>query len=493
MVYDYDVAVIGAGLLGCFTARSLSRYKGKIGVFERASDVCTGISKANTAIIYPGYDTKPGSLKARLCIAANRNLEALCRDLNVRFRRTGSLMVSFGPRGDKVIRDKLTQGNSMGIGGLRLLSAPEVLEMEPNINPSVTGALYAETTSTLNPWELGLAAAECAAGNGVEFRFNSEVTSIHPIEGGYLLVTREGNYSARAIVNCAGLSADRVSEMLNRPHLRIKPTAADYIVLDPSVGGYIRHIIMHEPEIKGKGATIVPTVDGNILVGPSDVKRDNRDGFETGREGLDFVRSAAGFVFPGLPLNLAIRSFASTRPGTAAVAIDDAGGIYETGESIPGLSIIESDEHRGFISLIGIKTPGLTCCAEIGDHVAGMLLETLGNPGENYDYSPQAPRHIRMSELGLDEQAAAASANPAYGKIVCRCMKVTEGEIRDAVRRSPGAVSLDGVKRRTGAQMGRCQGGFCTQRIIEIIAEELGRSVSEIRKDAPGSVMICKE
>ena len=493
MTYDYDIAVVGGGLLGCFTARSLSRYRWKIGVFEKNLDVCAGISRANTAIIYPGYDVEPGSLKARLCLSANENFESLCAELNVRFRRRGSLMVSFGPRGDGVLRSKYNQGVENGVKGMWILSGREVIEMEPNINPAVTGALYTESTATVNPWELGIAAAECAATNGVEMHFGCGIDGINVMDGGYSLVAGDRSFTARAIVNCAGLYADKISEMLNKPRLRLQTSAADYLILDPSVSGFVRHIIMHEPEVRGKGATLVPTIDGNLLIGPSDIKRDNGVGFETDSEGLDFVRSTAGFVFPGLPIDLTIRSFGSARPYIKAVAVDELGNVSETGERIRDLSISMSEENPGFISLIGIKTPGLTCCSEIGGYVAEMLLDFFGNPGEKADYSPCAPKHVIMSELDFESRCALAQGNADYGKIVCRCMKATEGEIRDAIRRSPGAVTLDGVKRRTGAQMGRCQGGFCTLRIMEILAEELGVPVSAVLKDAPNSVVIKNE
>ena len=490
MLCDYDIAVIGAGLLGCFTARSLSRYEWKIGLFEKKLDVCSGMSRANTAIIYPGYDAEPGSLKARLCYSANEKFESLCGELNVRFQRRGSLMVSFGPRGDDVLRSKYNQGVRNGVQGMRVLSNREIIEMEPNINPMVTGALYADSTSTVNPWELGIAAAECAVSNGVEAHFGCGITAINSIEGGYTLSFGDRSFTAKAIVNCAGLYADKISEMLDRPTLRLTTSAADYFILDSSVSGFVRHIIMHEPEIRGKGATLVPTVDGNLLVGPSDIKRDNAIGFETAVIGLDSVKNTASFVFPELPFDSTIRTFASARPSVKSVVTDEFGNVTETRDRIQDLQIIRSSENPGFISLIGIKTPGLTCCSEIGRYVTEMLLDFFGTPGENAAYTPGVPKHVIMNELGFDKQQIIARNNADYGKMVCRCKKVTEGEIRDAIRRSPGAVTIDGIKRRTGAQTGRCQGSFCLSRIIEILAEELDVTVSDVLKDTMNSVVI---
>ena len=491
MGYDFDVIIIGAGLLGAFTARSLSRYNWKIGILEKSGDVCTGMSKANTAIVYPGYDAMPGSLKARLCVKAGASFEGLCANLGVRFRRPGSLMVSFGPRADEVLRKKHEQGLLNGVTDLRLLTGAEVIALESNINPSVRGALYAGSTATVNPWELGLAAAECAVQNGVELYLHATVDAIEARGNGYCVRAGTRDFSARAVVNCAGLQSDKVSELLCRPRLRLKKTAADYLVLDPAASAHIRHIVMHEPETTGKGATLVPTVDGNLLLGPSRIELDNGDGFETTSEGTEFLRKTASYVFPKLPLELAIRSFATARPGIVTVAVGADGRVRKTGERVRDLAIEAPAEHPGFISLIGIKTPGLTCCEKIGEYVSDMLLDYMGHPGQNGGYYPRVPRHVRMTELSFEDQAAAALARPDYARIVCRCMKVTEGEIRDAIRQSPGATTLDGIKRRTGAQMGRCQGGFCTQRILEILAEDLQIPLGEVRKDAPHSVMIC--
>lgn len=490
MVFDYDVAIIGAGLLGCFTARNLARYNLKVAVFEKNCDVCTEVSRANTAIIYPGYDAVPGSLKARLCRSANLNIDRLCKELGVRLRRTGSLMVSFGPRGDRIIREKYYQGLQNEVGGLRLLTGPETRLYEPNINPAVTGALYAESTATVNPWELGIAAAENAVENGAKLYLETKITGIRAVPGGFALRAGGHDYTARAVVNCAGLYGDEVSTLLETPRFRLSVSAANYLLLDESCGGFVRHIIMHEPEKKGRGATLVPTVGGNILLGPSKEPSAARDRFETTPQGIEFVAETSKFVFPNLPIDAVIRSFASIRPSVSMVTSDSEGNITETGERLHDLLIYESDEHPGFISLAGIRTPGLTCCDEIGRHVTDMLLERLGNPGLYSDFKPERKRPVRFSELSLKEQAELAEKEPGYARIVCRCGKVTEGEIRASIRSLIGATTVDGVKRRTGALMGRCQGGFCTQGIIEILADELGAAVSEVEKDEKGSELL---
>lgn len=453
---NYDIIIIGGGLLGCFTARNLAHYSWRVAVLEMEGDVCTGMTKANTAIIYPGYDPVPGTLKARLSLEAGRNFDSLCDSLGVRLRRTGSMMVSFGERGSAVLREKLEQGRKNGVEGLRLIARDEILEREPLINPDVKEALYAPQTATVNPWELGIAGAECAVENGVDFYFDCKVTSI---ERGYLVTTTRGQLTARAVVNCAGLFGDEISELINRPRFKLATSAADYLLLDKSAGNHVRHIIMHEPEEKNRGATLVPTVDGNLLLGPSRIKTETKTGFATTREGLDFVAETSKYVFPQLPLESTIRSFASIRPGI----------VME--ERLHDLLIYET-ENPGFINLAGIRTPGLTCCDEIGRHVSELLLDILGNPGRNQDFSPEIKsKPVRFRELCFEEKAALARENPQYGQIICRCGQITEAEVRAAINRTLGASTLDGVKRRAGVQMGRCQGGFCTQRIMEILDE----------------------
>lgn len=489
MKTDYDIAVVGGGLLGCFTAENLVRYNWSVAVFEKGCDVCTGMSKANTAIIYPGYDPVPGSLKARLNREAVRDFDDLCKALGIRYRRTGSLMVSFGAWGDSVLEKKLRQGITNGVPGLRLLSAGETLSLEPNMNREVKSALFSPETATVNPWELGIAGAVSAARNGARFYFNSAVEAVTRTDNGYILRAGRREYTARAVVNCAGIFGDEVSEMVNSPQFRLEPSIADYLLLDERAGGHVRHIIMHEPEEKGRGATLVPTVDGNVLLGPSHIKTGSREGCETTREGCGFVAETSRYVFPDLQLGEVVRSFATLRPAISIVEPDGDGGIRSTGERIHDLHIFEA-ENPGFINLAGIKTPGLTCCDKIGRHVAEMLLDILGNPGRSGEYSRGAERPVRFGELDMNKRAELVRKNSDYGKIVCRCRHITEAEIRQSIRGIIGATTIDGVKRRTGALMGRCQGGFCTERIIELLAEERGIPKCAVTKDGAGTEML---
>ncbi|NLO96514.1 MAG: NAD(P)/FAD-dependent oxidoreductase [Peptococcaceae bacterium] len=486
----YDVIVIGGGLLGCFAARNLTRYKLKIALLERREDLCTGISRANTAIVYSGYDMKPGTLKAKMCVQAAQGFGELCAELGVRYSPCGSVMVCFGPRGAKILRQKYEQGIENGVQGIRLLNPQEVLELEPNLNPRVVLGLYAPEAGTVIPWELGIAAAENALQNGADILLNSEVTDITPLENGFKVSCGSQTFWTRGIINCAGLAADEILEKVSSPKIRIFPSGGDYLVLDTKAGGYIRHVIFHEPEQKGKGLTLVPTVEGNILLGPSEVPIEDKDSFATSSEGLAEIKALVSEVIPSLPLEHVIRSFGAIRPNPYWVHLDPLSGRYvPEDKGINSFTILESSPGP-FLSLIGIKTPGLTCANELGKYVANKMAEALGDVVPNPAFNPKRPAPLRLNDLPLAQRARLVEENPLYGKIVCRCRKITEGEIVDSIRRKPGAVTIDGVKRRTGSGTGRCQGSFCTQRIIEILARELGCSPAEICKDGKGSYVI---
>ena len=332
-----DVAVIGGGLLGCFTARALTAYQLRVTVLEAREDVCTGISRANTGIVYTGCDTKPGTLKTRLCVRANRDFDRLCQELDVPFSRCGSLMAAFGPRGAAVLEKKLRQGRTNGVPGLALLGPEEVYAREPHLAPGVRLGLYAPGTGTVIPWELGAAAFESARSNGAVFRFSEEVLRMERTSSGYRLDTSRGSWAARAVVNCAGLRADAVREMTKLPAVRIFPTAGDYLVLDSPAAGFVRHILFHEPEERGKGLTLTPATDGSLLVGPTE--RDTVSGRAVSREGLDTLYRLCAQVVPDLPLGGGGRSSGASPPCGPTPARCGSGracGCRRTGPS-PGL------------------------------------------------------------------------------------------------------------------------------------------------------------
>lgn len=486
----YDVIVIGGGLLGCFAARGLARYRLKTVLLEAREDLCTGISRANSAIIYSGFDTKPGTNKSRMCVNAAQNFGTLCSELGVRYSPCGIMMVCSGPKGEKVLRKKLQQGLKNGVRGIKLLSKEEVLELEPKLSSNVGMGLYAPEAGTVIPWELGLAAAGNALHNGTEIRLNTKVTGIEKTAGGYKVSAGKNDFFTRGIINCAGLYADEILEKVQKPSIRIFPSSGDYFLLDTKASGCVNHVILHESEEKCKGLTLVPTIDGNILVGSSRNPSKEKDGFETSNEGLSEIKRYISEIMPSLPMEHVIRSFGAIRPNPFYVKFDSETGLYQPYEKhINDFTIMEPVENPAFLSLVGIKTPGLTCSEALGRHVAdrmASLLEAKTNP----EYDPKLTAPPRLSEMRFDEHAQMIENNPAYGRIVCRCRQISEGEIIDSIRRFPGAVTVDGVKRRTGACQGRCQGSFCTQRIIEILARELGVAPDKINKGGPGSYVI---
>ena len=469
----FDVAVIGGGLLGCFAARELSRRKLNIVLLEAREDVCTGISRANTAVVYPGYDHRPGTRKAEMTVRANASFDRLCAELDVPFSRCGSLMLSFGPGADAVLQKKLRQGFENGVPGLRLLSAGEAYPLEPTLAPGLSTALYSPGAGTVDPWQLGIAACENAVRNGVELRLNSSVLALRRDGDGYLLETSRGALAARAVVNCAGLAADRVQALLFPPSVRIAATAGDYLVLDRHCENRPAHILEYEPEDGEKGLTVVPTVEGSLLLGPTE--RENTLDYATAESGLARVRALTQRLLPGLDLRDTIRSFAALRPNPQR---PDGSGIRDF--------CIEHPAAR-FWSLIGIKTPGLTCARELGAYVADRLSEELCAE-EKALFDPTRRGIRRAHALSFEERALLAERESDYGELVCVCEDVTRAEVLEAIRR--GAVTVDGVNRRVGTGMGRCQGARCTQKIAALLSDALGVPESAVRKDGPGSWIV---
>ncbi len=473
------IVIIGAGLLGCFSARALTEYDADITVLEKNDDVCQGISKAGTGIVYSGYDTKPGTVKSELTIRSNMKFENLCNELDVRFRKCGSMMVSFGPHADERLMSKLENGRIGGIAGLRIIGRDEALEMEPCLAPDVSTVLYSETTGTVDPWELGIVAYECASANGASFRFNETVRNIVRLSDGFTIETDDNTYKADVVVNCGGLGAPQIREMCERPLIRLLPTAADYYVTDRDIGKYVSHIIFHESEEKKKGLTIVPTVGGNLLIGPTERKISeqtsgdrldlvNYDSYAcpTAEEGLAALRRLCERVVPGLPLDRFIRNYGTLRPTPYYVNEVD-GTIISEKRSISELKLVE---ENGLFSLIGVKTPGMTMAAELADYLTAKIIDHTGGMQRRSDYDPCRRGIVRVSEMDAAERSAFVSRYPDYGRIVCRCEGISEGEIREAIKR--GATTVEAVKRRTSAGMGRCQGGYCRQIIREILEEE---------------------
>lgn len=478
----YDAAVIGGGLIGCFAARELCRYELSVLLLEKSEDVCTCLSKANTAIVYPGYDHKPGTLKSGLTLRANDDFQRLCNELKVPFHRCGSLMVSCGLSSRRVLEKKLESGQQVGVPGLRLISGDEAREMEPTLSGLVQSALYAPTAGTVDPWALCYAAFENARENGADFLPGAELLSLEREAGGYILKTTAGEIYASAIVNCAGLSADRVHELLYEPRVRIVPDASDYLILERG-STELSHIIQQETEHEGKGISAVPTTGGSVLVASPERDREGELS-AVNPAGLEHMRALMKEVLPGLSKGNVIRSFAAARPRLMGVVYKD-GKYIPDGRSI-GSFAIENPEP-GFLSFIGIKTPGLTCSQQLGTLAAEKISSALGAK-KRPDFKPERKSAVRPRDMDINTRRKLAESNPDYGEIVCMCEDISLGEVREAIAR--GAVTVDGVKRRCGAMLGVCQGGRCETSIARILARELKIPVNEVTKAGGGSFLM---
>lgn len=470
----YDVIIIGGGVSGAASARELSRYKVRACVLEKEEDVCCGTSKANSAIVHAGYDAAPGSLKAKLNVRGNEMMEQLSEDLDFPFQKTGSLVICLSGEEMPGLQELYDKGVANGVKGLKILDREEVLGMEPNITDDVYAALYAPSAGIVCPFGMNIALAENACTNGVEFRFNTEVLDIRKTENGYEIHTNRGMFQAKCVVNAAGVYADKIHNMVSKKKIHITPRRGEYCLLDKSAGTHVSRTIFSLPTKYGKGVLVTPTVHGNLLIGPTAVDIENKEGTNTTREGLDEVISKAGQNVKNLPMRQVITSFAGLR-------------AHEDGaEFIIG----EADDAEGFIDCAGIESPGLTSCPAIGEMVAEIVKEKLGLE-EKEDFISTRKGILDPNTLSKEERAELIRKEPAYGNIICRCEMISEGEIIDAIRRPLGARSLDGIKRRTRAGMGRCQSGFCSPRTIEILARELHVSMSDITKSGGNSRLVA--
>ena len=469
----YDVLIIGAGVSGAASARELSRYNVNVCVVEKEEDVCCGTSKANSAIVHAGYDAATGSLMAKLNVQGNEMMEQLSKDLDFPFKRNGSLVICRAEEDMPNLQALYDRGVANGVKELRIISAEEVKALEPNITDEVVAALYAPTGGIVCPFNMNIALAENAYANGVEFKFNTEVIDIKKTEEGFDVVTNNGTYQTKYIVNAAGVYADKFHNMVSEEKIHITARKGDYCLLDRTAGGHVSHTIFALPGKYGKGILVSPTVHGNLLLGPTATDIEDKEGNNTTREALDEVISKAGMNVKDLPLRQVITSFSGLR-------------AHEDNHEF---IIKELEDAKGFIDCAGIESPGLTSAPAIGVMVADILKEKMGLV-EKENFIATRKGILDPETLTKEERKALIKENPAYGNIICRCESVTEGEIIDAIRRPLGAKSLDAVKRRTRAGMGRCQSGFCAPRTMEILARELGVDMSEITKAGGNSKII---
>lgn len=478
----YDVVIIGAGVSGCAIARELSRLELKVVVLEKALDVCEGTSKANSGIVHAGYDAIPGTLKAKLNVAGSRKMEALSKELDFSYRRNGSIVLCFDEKEQHRLSELKERGEANGVEGLRILDRQELIELEPNVGDEAVAALYAPTGGIVCPFGLTIALAENAADNGVEFQFDQEVKSIERKEEGYLVTAGENAYETRVVINAAGVYADRIHNLVSKAYMEITPRKGEYMLYDKKTGNMVNATLFQLPTALGKGILVTPTVHGNLLTGPTAQDIQDREGTDTSREGLSQVSERAALSVKQIPARDVITSFSGLRAHITAWA--SAEGSEKAAEE--DFVIGEAADAPGFIDVAGMESPGLSCAPATGEYVAELVRKLL-NPAEKKNFISTRKGIPNMALASDEERHRLISENPAYGNVICRCEMVTEGEILDAIHRTPGAVTVDGIKRRTRAGMGRCQSGFCNPRVVEILARELQKDESEIRKSGKDS------
>jgi glycerol-3-phosphate dehydrogenase len=468
----FDVIIIGAGIVGVSIARELSRYDLKCLVIEKSNDVANGSTKANSGIVHAGYDAKEGTLKAKFNVLGSQMYEEVCKELDVPYKRNGSLVLAFDDEDMKQIEALYERGLKNGVKELSIIDKNTVLSLEPNLQENVVGALYAKTAAIVSPFELAIALAENANENGVEFMFNTKVNRIYKEKDCFIIETNNGTFKSMYLVNAAGLFSDEINDMLGGEKFRIIPRRGEYCLFDKSAGNLVTRTIFQPPSNRGKGILVAPTVHGNLFVGPNAREIDIRDDVSTSREGIEEIIKGGNRSVKNLNLRDIITSFAGVRatPSTGDFVIN-----------IP---------TKNAVNAAGIESPGLTAAVAIAPYIVNLLENQglrLNKKAAFINKRKNTKLFINMTE---DEKRNALHENNLYGRVICRCEHITEGDIVNAIKRPLGARTVDGVKRRVRAGMGRCQGGFCMPRVVEILSRELNIPMTEILKSEEGSYIL---
>ena len=476
---SFQVAVIGAGVVGSLVARELTKYDLSVALIEAREDVATGASAANSAIVHGGFDPEPGTLKARLNVRGTELMPALAKELGVPYRNNGSLVLAFSEQEMETVRKLYERGLANGVPRLSLLGKEELRELEPNVSDQAIGALRVASAGIVCPYGLAIAAAGNAADNGAELFLSSPVESIRREGKGFVIQAGNNRIGAEYIVNCAGIYADHVTNMIGDESFTLRPRKGEYLLFDPSEGQLVNHTLFQVPTDAGKGVLVTPTVHGNLLIGPTSVFTEDRNGKETTADGLASVREAAGKSVKALNFRQVITSFAGLR------AVPDSEG--------QDFIIRFSDANGHFLHCAGIESPGLSASPAIAEYAVELLNGAGLELKSNANFRGERRSYHWFKELSPAEKNEVIRKDSRYGKVVCRCETVTEGEIVEAIHRAPRATTLDALKRRLRSGMGRCQGGFCTPLLVEILARETGKAPTEICKSAAGSVLLMEE
>ncbi|MGG7212958.1 NAD(P)/FAD-dependent oxidoreductase [Clostridium nigeriense] len=472
----YDVVIIGAGVIGASIFRELTKFNLKVAILEKENDVAMGTTKANSAIIHAGYDPENGTLMAKYNVIGNEMFEDLSKELCVPFKRNGSLVIAFNEDDMKVIKHLYENGIKNNVKGLKIISKEEVLELEASISDNIVGALYAPTGGIVGPFEYTIALVENGVENGGEVKLNAEVASITKDEVFTIKLKDDEEIKSKYIINAAGVFADKIHNMICEESFKITPIRGEYYVLDKDEGKSFKHTIFQCPSKVGKGVLVTPTVHGNLIVGPNAQEIDDKDSLKNTAEALEFIRETATRTTDKINFRSSIRNFAGLR------ADADIGDFI----------IEENNKVKGFIDASGMKSPGLSAAPAIANEVVEILKNSGLNLVKNESFNPYR-KQIRFMELSIEEKRELIKKNKNYGRIICRCEEITEGEIIDAIKRSFGTISLDGVKRRCRPGMGRCQGGFCGPRVQEIIARELNIPLESIVLEKDESYILSEK
>ena len=468
---DYDAVVIGGGVIGSAIIRYLSLYNMKTLLVEKEEDISSGTTKANSGIVHAGYDPEPGTLKAKLNVKGAKMIKEESGKLHFDYKVNGAMVVSFSPNDDYKIDELYERGIKNGVEDMEIISGDEARRLEPNLSENITKCLYLKSSAIVCPFSLTQALSENAYENGAEFKFNTKVETIERIEDGYRIKTDNGLIiTSNAVINAAGVYGDTINNMVSEKKLHITPRRGSYMLFDNETQGMFNSTIFQLPSSKGKGVLVTSTVHGNLMIGPNSVDIPDKDDTSTTAFDLDYISKEALRTSPSIPFRKVITSFSGLR------AHEDSGDFI----------VGEAEDAPGFFNAIGIESPGLSSSLSIGEMVARMVADRLGiekkeNPVLERKAAP------RPKEMSIDERNELIKSNPSYGKIVCRCEEISEGEIIDAITRPLGARSLDGVKRRVRAGMGRCQGGFCSPKVMELIEKYASIPFDEITKNSKGS------
>ncbi len=468
----FDVCVIGAGVVGALCARALSAYELDICVVERTNDVCMGASRANSAIVHAGFDAKPGSLKARFNVRGSKMMEQVCADLGVKYIRNGSLVLGYTDEDKATLQELYERGVQNGVEGIEVLDRNGVLALEPNVTDEVTCALWAPTGAIVSPFGLCDAGLGNAMDNGAQFIRNFEVDRIEYTDGIYTICAGEQTVQAKYVVNAAGLYSDKIAAMVGDESFSVHPRRGEYMVLDKACTPYLtNYTLFSTPTPKGKGILVTATVGGNVMLGPTAEELTDKEDNDTTAAGTASIRAQSARYVKNIPFGSVITSFTGLR------------AVGSTGDFVIHTSA------PGFITFGGIESPGLTSAPALAEYCVELLAGEGLKLEKKKDWNPNRRPGSWYRKLDDEQKNQVIAKEPAYGNMVCRCEEVTEGEIVYAIRTNPGARDVDGVKRRTRSGMGRCQGGFCSSIVVEILSRELGIPYEQVTKSGGNSMI----